>query len=257
MRDASPSTITATAELAVAGRKLAVRLTVPTRPTRPRELLPLYRALAESFVAAGVANARDEGRTVSCRKGCGACCRQLVPISELEARRIAEVVEEMPEPRRSEVRTRFAAARERLDELGLLELLEHPSRIAPTEARTFGLRYFNAAVACPFLEDESCSIYEERPIACREYLVTSPAENCARPTLETIDCVDVPAKVSRAIRWLTADAAAPHASWVPLILAPAWAAAHPDEIEIERSGPDLVRELFGRLSGKDIEEPVL
>jgi hypothetical protein len=33
------------------------------------------------------------------------------------------------------------------------------------------------------------------------------------------------------------------------------AAAHPDERA--RPGTDLVRELFGRLSGKEIEEPVL
>jgi Fe-S-cluster containining protein len=217
--------------------------------------LPLYRSLAESFVAAAVANATDEGRTVSCRKGCGACCRQLVPISELEARRIGEVVAELPEPRRTQVRARFEAARARLDAAGLLELLEQPGRIPAADARTFGLRYFTQGIPCPFLEDESCSIYEERPIACREYLVTSPPENCARPTPETIDCVAVPAQVSRAIRWLTADAGAPRASWVPLILAPHWAAAHPHEPP--RPGPDLLRELFGRLSGKEIEEPAL
>jgi Fe-S-cluster containining protein len=34
---------------------------------------------------------------------------------------------------------------------------------------------------CPFLEDESCSIHPDRPLVCREYLVTSPAELCAGP----------------------------------------------------------------------------
>ncbi len=42
-------------------------------------------------------------------------------------------------------------------------------------------RYFHLGIACPFLEDESCSIHADRPISCREYLVTSPAVNCADP----------------------------------------------------------------------------
>jgi NADH:ubiquinone oxidoreductase subunit D len=57
-------------------------------------------------------NARASGATVSCKKGCGACCRQLVPVSEIEARQLKELVEQMPEPRRSEIWARFERARE-------------------------------------------------------------------------------------------------------------------------------------------------
>jgi hypothetical protein len=35
------------------------------------------------------------------------------------------------------------------------------------------VRYFLQGVACPFLEAESCGIHPDRPLACREYLVTS------------------------------------------------------------------------------------
>jgi Fe-S-cluster containining protein len=255
MDGATPATITATAELAVSGRKLSVQLTVPTGPTRPRQLLPLYRELAESFVAVGVANAAEEHRHVSCTKGCGACCRQLVPISEMEARRITEVIDDLPEARRTQVRDRFDAARRQLADAGLLDVLEHCARLTPEEARASGLRYFAQAIACPFLEDESCSIYEERPIACREYLVTSPPANCSAPTANTISCVAIPVSVSKAIRWLTAEAGATRAIWLPLILAPFWAADHADEPE--RTGPDLLRELFRRLSSQEITEPPL
>ncbi len=39
--------------------------------------------------------------------------------------------------------------------------------------------YFQQAIPCPFLaEDKSCSIYEQRPGACRRYLVVSPPTMC-------------------------------------------------------------------------------
>jgi len=245
--------VNATVTLAVAGHELTVEMRLPTRPTRPGELLPLYRGLAEQLVQAGVARVEEAGRTVSCRKGCGACCRQLVPVSELEARRIREVIEEMPPERRAAVRERFADARRRLAETGLLPLLQDPSLLPPGEASGFGLRYFVQGVACPFLEDESCSIYQERPIACREYLVTSPAANCAYPTPETIASVPVLGWVSRAVRWLSTLPDVEQPPWVPLILAPAWADTHP-EPPATRTGPELVRALFERLSGDEVPE---
>jgi len=239
--------VDATVKLAVAGHELMVKMRLPTRRTRPGELLPLYRGLAEQLIQLGVDSVTEAGHTVSCRKGCGACCRQLVPISELEARRIRDVIDELPPERRELVLERFAEGRRRLAETGLLPLLQDTSLVPHGEARSFGLRYFAQGVACPFLENETCSIYEERPIACREYLVTSPAANCAHPTPETVASVPVPGWVSRAVRWLDTTAEGDEPPWVPLILAPEWADMHP-EPPAARTGPELARELFGRLS---------
>ncbi|MEZ5279133.1 MAG: hypothetical protein R2770_01565 [Acidimicrobiales bacterium] len=38
-----------------------------------------------------------------------------------------------------------------------------------------------ADVACPLLDDGVCSIRPDRPLACREYLVTSDPKHCAPP----------------------------------------------------------------------------
>jgi len=65
-----------------------------------------------------------EGGTVSCKKGCAACCRYLVHVSESEAYYLYELVERLPEPRRSQVRERFAEARRRLQQAGFLETLQ-------------------------------------------------------------------------------------------------------------------------------------
>jgi len=238
--------VSATVKLNVVGQELTIDMRLPVRPTRPRELLPLYRGLSEHLTQAVLVHVHEGGRTVSCTRSCGACCRQLVPIAELEAWRIRELIDELPEARRAVIRERFVAARRRLAEGGLLQPLEDPTTIGPAAATGFGERYFALGIACPFLEDESCSIYEDRPVICREYLVTSPAANCAHPTRETIATVPVPSAVSRAIRWLTAPGQE-QPPWVPLILAPEWAEAHP-EPGPGHTGPELARELFERLS---------
>ena len=107
--------------------------------------------------------------------------------------------------------------------------------------------YFQEGIACPFLEEESCSIYEERPITCREFLVTSPAEHCARLGSEGVERVRLPVRVFNAVaRWQAPEAGHFLERWVPLVLAPEWASAHPNEPPA-RPGPELLRELLGHL----------
>ena len=57
-----------------------------------------------------VVAAAEAGKAISCHKGCGACCRQLVPISRTEGERLVTLVDAMPEPRRAAVLARFADA---------------------------------------------------------------------------------------------------------------------------------------------------
>lgn len=251
---APPRTVTANVKLNLAGTPMEAEITVPTAPFPLPMLLPTFRSLAESIIGQAVEDAGAEGLTVSCRSGCGACCRQLVPISEIEARRILELVEGFPEPRRSAVLARFAEARRRLHAAGLLDRLLKPEAFADDQLRPVALDYFREGVACPFLEDESCSIYEERPIACREYLVTSPAEHCAKPSPETVHCVKLAAKVSRAVNRIGQDPAGRFVRWVPLILALEWAEAHPDDLP-PRPGPEWLREFFEHLTDNKIPAP--
>jgi len=241
--------LNATAELVIAGRKVRLDMPVPAGPTRLAELLPLFRSMTDAFVEVSVENARTEGLTVSCQKGCGACCRQLVPIAEIEARRLRDRVNELPETRRSAIRARFEAARQRLEQAGLLEKLRQPQQFQDDDVIPFGMDYFHQRIACPFLEEESCSIYAERPLACREYLVVTPAAHCAEPTVESVRCVKLALHTARTVRGLDAERSAHSAPWVALILALEWADAHPDESP-SQPGPEWVREVFGRLTGR-------
>jgi Fe-S-cluster containining protein len=248
-------TVTAHLALNVSGRRISADITVPDAPVRVTEMLPVFQSLADAVIGAAVQAVEDQGKSVSCCKGCGACCRQLVPIAEAEARRIRDLVEALPEPRRSGVRARFAEAKRRLQQAGLLERLEQRTHWAKDDRQPIGLAYFAEQIACPFLEEESCSIHPDRPIACREYLVTSPAANCARPTPEGVACVPLPTRIWPSVALF--DEVPPgqtNIRWVPLALAPDWADAHPEEPPPQRA-PELLGAMLERLTGKAIPTP--
>ena len=240
---------TATVGLSLEGETFEARLTVPAGPCTSARLLPSLRPLAEALLGVAVERAKSEGLSVSCAKGCGACCRQLVPISPAEAREIARLVEDLPEPRRSVIRERFAKARAALDVAGLLPRLLEPEGFPDAAVQALGLDYFRLGIACPFLEEESCSIYADRPIACREYLVSSPAEHCARPSAATIRTIEPASKVWIALARLDEDPARRFIPWAPLSLAPEWSESHPEE-PARRTGPELLGLILQKLSQK-------
>jgi Fe-S-cluster containining protein len=243
-----PATVTASIKMNVGDFELDAQVTVPTGPVPLRLMLPVVHALAGALVDVAVQSVEQEGKAVSCKKGCGACCRQLVPIAEIEARRLRDLVNDLPEPRRTEIRSRFAEAQRRLEAAGMWQKLNDREHWVEGEFNHLGLEYFAQGVACPFLEEESCSIHPDRPVSCREYLVTSPATHCAKPSAETVRMVPTPAKVWIALSRLDAPpAGAKYIRWVPLIQSLQWADPHPME-PAERPGPEWLRELFEHLA---------
>lgn len=182
-------------------------------------MIPLFRSLADAFCHLSEDLARSRGETISCKKGCGACCRQAVPIAGFEAIALQQLIERMPEPRKSQVLTRFADAARRMEQAGILEKLRRPERLTPDEQVALGLQYFDQQIACPFLEDESCSIHPDRPLACREYLVVTPAEYCSRPAEGKVRRTETLADVASAVRPLDSSTAESSGHWLALILA--------------------------------------
>ena len=196
---------TATLRLAVGEISIAHAITVPNAAVPASAVLPALQGVVNAVVGAA-----EAGREISCRKGCGACCRQLVPISRTEGEALLALVEAMPTERREAVRARFAQAEAAIAKAGLAE------RGARSD-REMSVAYFALAIACPFLEDESCSIHADRPLVCREYLVTSPASLCAGPAQEGVTPVPVP-KLSLAAQRLQDE----RDSWFPLAMLMAW-----------------------------------
>ena len=200
-------------------------LAVPAEPAPIEAWLPFLQSLASKSAQSAEDAAARDGKCVSCAKGCGACCRQLVAISLVEARGLARLVTDMPEPRQSEIRGRFAEALRRITESGVLERdfsnTETPAGepLAETEHQRLGAAWFGLSVACPFLQDESCSIHESRPLVCREYQVTSPAAACSRLYKEPVERVEMSARLGQSLARATARIAGVSVAMIPLVMA--------------------------------------
>jgi Fe-S-cluster containining protein len=244
---------TGNVELAGPGWRLVAQLTAPRGPSDRRRLLPMARSLSDAAADLAIRGAESVGRPVSCRAGCAACCRQMVLISETEARQLHDLVEALPEPRRSEIRARFAAALQRLEQADLRGALDAPESYQPGMSE-LGLAYFRLRIDCPFLEDERCTIYEDRPLACREYLVLSPAEHCSKPDMETVKQLRLPFKVTQAFALLEdAPLAERQLRRVPLVLALEWETAHPDDAP-PLAGTKWAQMLLENVTGKEWAE---
>ncbi|WP_422036477.1 YkgJ family cysteine cluster protein [Reyranella sp.] len=223
---------TATLRLSVGDLRIVHPITVPSGPVPAADVVPALQGLVNAVVSAA-----EAGKAISCRKGCGACCRQLVPISRTEAERLLSTVAALPAERRAVLEGRFATAEAALAAVDLKERKGRPDRELSTA-------YFALGIPCPFLEEESCSIHPDRPLVCREYLVTSPAELCAGPEQEGVTPVPVP-KVSLAARGLQDE----REEWFPLALLLDWAKRRPTA-GARRTGPEWIQRYLKGMSRK-------
>ena len=232
---ANEAHFTATLRLTVGDLRVVHPITVPSGRVPAADVVPALQGLVNAVVAAAEAASAAKGGEISCRKGCGACCRQLVPVSRTEGERLLALVRSLPAERRERLNERFAAAGAAIEGAGLAER-------GGRSDRELSLAYFALGLPCPFLEDESCSIHPDRPLVCREYLVTSPAELCAGPAQKGVTPVAVP-KVSMAARGLQGDD-----DWFPLALLMTWARGRPRS-DKRRTGPEWVQRFLGGFKG--------
>jgi|SRR5262245_23199476 len=227
-------------ELKVFGEPLAFEESAPTGSIRLDELLPYFRRMDDAVIDRAVERVEARGERVSCARGCSACCRaQPVPVTPPEAYALLRLVEGLPEPRQSTVRAAFADRVRRLREAGLLEtFLSHDSVLTRDQARTVAERYFNLGLICPFLVEDACGIYTERPFVCRQYLVTTPADLCKDPLHNPVMPVPLPLRFAHAALSVGEGLYGSAQHTVPLALALEYAQDHRAELERRFDAPD-------------------
>lgn len=224
------------------GNKAApLRIVLPAGDVPAEAVLPALRTVVNAVVAHAAAAAEARGRPISCDTGCAACCRHLVLLSDIEARVLADLVAQMPEPRQSVIRARFAAVRERMAQAGLTAPVDNAARLPAEELSAVGAAYFELGIACPFLDDERCSIYADRPLACRKVAVTSPAEFCSYGGDARIDYLRVPS-LGTAVLLITSDEEPPQPAAVLLPFMLDW--IETDRMPAQRRGADQWMQRF-------------
>ena len=233
-----------------AGR-LTTAIDVPTGFIPINAIVPVTRRLGEVAAELEVQQAIEAGRTISCRKGCAACCRMLVPLSAPEAFALREYVEQLPIDRRTHLYNRLSETKDRMKREGLWERLtdvaEASSPVPDEELDPINQAYYSLRIPCPYLENELCSIYEARPAACRELLVTSPAELCQDLVHSPVVPLPVSMRVSSimGLVWGTLTSTPPRL--IPLPMALEWAEQHEDEARRTWPGSSLLDEVLDKM----------
>ena len=233
-----------------AGR-LTTAIDVPTGFIPITAIVPVTRRLGEEAAQLEVRHAIDAGQTVSCRMGCAACCRMLVPLSAPEAFALREYLEQLPLDRRTYLFNRLSDTKDRLSQAGLWDRLNdvaEASRTVPDEELDpINQSYYALRISCPYLENELCSIYEARPAACRELLVTSPAELCQDMAQNPVTPLPVSMRISSILGlvWGTLTSSPPRL--IPLPIALEWAERHEKESRRTWPGSSLLDQVLDNM----------
>ncbi|MEN6320067.1 MAG: YkgJ family cysteine cluster protein [Syntrophaceae bacterium] len=231
----------------------------------PLDLLPAARELTMQATAVVIEQARAKGREISCKAGCGACCRQLVVISIVEALSLVDLVAALPPDQQRTIRERFSDALRRLESARMLD----PSRPKGQRALRMEIKgevtqqsiaeelvrcYFSQGIPCPFLENESCSIHPDRPIVCREYHVTSPSKDCANLFKVKVNSVQPPLHMSSVLARVISRSYPTFSSTIPLVLSLEWAEANGGQLRQTYDGLEMFQTLLSEID-REHERP--
>ncbi len=168
-------------EFDIAGETMQFRIGVTEEQMKLADIVPLAQLVEKKIIEEVIARIERDGGRVTCRRGCSACCSYLVPVSVPEAFWLREeILAKGQSQRRQMVRTCLLASRRILKhEPPKLFLSQKPGTPEGlSDVDLISSWYKNLKVACPFLDNEICTIYEARPLACREHFVKGSASVC-------------------------------------------------------------------------------
>jgi Fe-S-cluster containining protein len=190
-----------------------VTMDIPGGSITLDELVVPFRELYHHIISLEI-----RGKKVTCKKGCAACCVQMIPLSIPEVFFLDTLITTMSPDQKKRVKKRFARNKNRLQDAGLLEGLKDPRAV-----RTLDEPYFQLGLECPFLESGRCSIYDDRPFVCREYYVVSPKELCTSPYTTPPRKVEIGLNIGALLSSFAARFLGLSSTPVPHIIAPDWA----------------------------------
>jgi Fe-S-cluster containining protein len=131
---------------------------------------------------------REMGRSISCSKGCAVCCRlYFITASLQECEAIVYYLYQHEEILQLFLKaypvwkTGMAKIERTFNRICQLSSKTILGRETPEERELFlteSQKYAAARVACPFLQDEACSIHAARPYVCAGVVSVSPAPWC-------------------------------------------------------------------------------
>lgn len=159
-------------KLFIYGTSICFRIETTNKYAELSDIVPAARAVSDAITETTRAFvSTSNGCRIPCRKGCSACCSYLVSLS------IAEVLRLQSEFLLFPADERISILRSCVDVASKL-LKQNTTQLSNLGDSQLSEWYMELGIQCPFLSNGLCRIYEQRPLACREHIVTSPSAWC-------------------------------------------------------------------------------
>jgi Fe-S-cluster containining protein len=233
------------------GTLVATQVAVSDAPAGLGDLVPLARTLAGRIIDDAINHACDSGENVPCGKGCAACCSYLVPLSAPEALCMGRELGPL-----SETADR-TTARALTDAAGKIIAGWPESPFAQSDSddstetgdiEAVGRWYASLELPCAFLSEGACTIYDKRPLACREHAVLGTSADCQGFSPDTGTRLELPVKILDALGQVAADLEQTEVQAVMMPLVPFWYEENARRTLQTWPGPELVSKFLNCLS---------
>jgi len=195
--------------LDILGKKVNFSIGVGKGHVRLSDIVPLARTICTEITNVVLQSTLNDGGHIPCRKGCAACCSHyLVPLSIPEAFRLNQEISAAPAHRRESIwRDCLIAANIILSQKPPKPFVHQTTEASSMSMVDLGLVsrwYKSLELNCPFLDSGICTIYEQRPLACREHCVEGSARGC-RGHHGTAAVLQMPVSVLTALGQLASE----------------------------------------------------
>lgn len=226
-------------KLDILGETLNLRIGVGKEQAKLSDIVPPARALCDRITEIVLLRLSKDRGSIPCGKGCSACCKRcLVPLSVPEALRFKEEIIAEPVSRREFIWEACLHAarlilRQRPPE-SLIDLTDVSSLMQSIDMGLISNWYTSLNLTCPFLINNVCGIYEQRPLACREHFIKGSSEAC-RGLGEVAEVLEMPVRLPNVLGQLASELEGTDVEAVILPLALLWSEENSERTE--RSWP--------------------
>jgi Fe-S-cluster containining protein len=167
-------------ELDIFNKRLSFRI-IAAGNAHLADIVPAARVICDKITDTTTEQIRIQGGCVPCHKGCATCCSYLVSLSVPEILRFREEFFLKQKYRSNQIlQTYLSAAKKIISHRPPNQVLKFfaNSLDNPFELNLLSDWYAGLNLACPFLCNSQCSIYQQRPFVCREHFVSNPVHSC-------------------------------------------------------------------------------
>jgi len=229
-------------EFDILGETLNFQIGIGKDRANLADIVPLARTVCTGITNVVVKHARSDGARIPCCEGCSACCsRYLVPLSVPEALRFNEEISAAPAYRRESIWSScLLSARLILSQKPpkpFMRKADAVSPAGPVDLNLISNWYMSLKLRCPFLYNHTCSIYDQRPLACREHFITGSVRAC-RGQRGFAEVVEMPVQMPNVLGQLAGELEGTPAEAVILPLALVWGEENLERAE--RTWPTVI-----------------